>query len=335
MSLNPALEATVFAMSALLGLRASASLVVRLERIGERLGLTEAMLGLLAALCADAPEITSSATALVRGQHDVGVGVVLGSNVFNLAALLGLGAVVAGRVALHRRVVLFDGAVALSVAAVAIAALLGGVSPRVGLLLVLAVFVPYVVASAAGGRRVARLPVLPRRWRNFLVRAVREEEAEIGGALRPAPGGWRDAGLAVVALVLVVAASVAMETTGTSLGARYGVPDIIVGGIVLAAVTSMPNAVAAVYLARRGRGAATLATTLNSNTLNIVAGLFIPAAITGLGAASGGGMLSAWWFAALTLLTLVLAYAGRGMRRVGGAVVIAGYIAFVIVLVAR
>ena len=61
-----------------------------------RLGLSEALLGLVAALAADTPEVTSAVTALAHGQHDVGTGVVLGSNVFNLAALIGLGAVVPG-----------------------------------------------------------------------------------------------------------------------------------------------------------------------------------------------------------------------------------------------
>ena len=86
----------VFVAAAALSLGASAVLVVRLERVGARLGLSEALLGLVAALAADTPEVTSAVTALAHGQHDVGTGVVLGSNVFNLAALIGLGAVVAG-----------------------------------------------------------------------------------------------------------------------------------------------------------------------------------------------------------------------------------------------
>jgi len=90
------LAATVFAAAAPLSLGASAVLVVRLERLGARLGLSEALLGLVAALAADTPEVTSAVTALAHGQHDIGTGVVLGSNVFNLAALIGLGAVVAG-----------------------------------------------------------------------------------------------------------------------------------------------------------------------------------------------------------------------------------------------
>src|SRR5258705_2693148 len=77
-------------------------LVSRLERLGERAGFSEAWLGLVAALAADAPEITSAVTALARGQASVGAGVIIGSNVFNLAALLGLAAVVAGRLAFSR-----------------------------------------------------------------------------------------------------------------------------------------------------------------------------------------------------------------------------------------
>ena len=84
-------------------------LVSRLERIGEWLGLSEALLGIVAALAADAPEITAAITALTSHQQRIGAGVVLGSNVFNLAALLGLGAVVAGRIGLHRRVVVLSG----------------------------------------------------------------------------------------------------------------------------------------------------------------------------------------------------------------------------------
>jgi hypothetical protein len=47
------LAAAVFAAAPALSLSASVVLVVRLERVGARLGLSEALLGLLAALAAD------------------------------------------------------------------------------------------------------------------------------------------------------------------------------------------------------------------------------------------------------------------------------------------
>src|SRR5271156_3950756 len=101
----------VFVVGAVVSLATSWVLVTRLERVGERFGFSEAVLGMLAALAADTPEITAAVTALVHHQRAVGAGVVIGSNVFNLAALLGLGAVVAGSIDLHRKVVLLGGAV--------------------------------------------------------------------------------------------------------------------------------------------------------------------------------------------------------------------------------
>ena len=106
-----ALATALFVAGAVVSLGTSYVLVTRLERIGERLGLSEALLGVVAALAADAPEITSAVAALAAHQSKIGAGVILGSNVFNLAALLGLGAVVAGGIALHRRVVLLGGVV--------------------------------------------------------------------------------------------------------------------------------------------------------------------------------------------------------------------------------
>ena len=90
----------LFVAGVAVSLSASWLLVSRLERLGERAGLSEAWLGLVAALAADAPEITSAVTALARGQSSIGAGVVIGSNVFNLAALLGLSALLTGRWAL-------------------------------------------------------------------------------------------------------------------------------------------------------------------------------------------------------------------------------------------
>jgi cation:H+ antiporter len=323
----------VFAAAAVLSLGASAVLVVRLERLCARLGLSEALLGLVAALAADTPEVTSAVTALARGQRDIGTGVILGSNVFNLAALIGLGAVVAGGITLHRRVVIFEGAVALWMAAVAIAAVTGLITPAAALVLALAVLAPYVYVSAVHPSGRSALPLPP--WlRSWLAGAVAEEEQELADAVHPAKGGPRDAAVAVLALAVVVAASAAMEGTASALGARWAVPGVITGAIVLAAVTSLPNAVAAVFLARRGRAAATLSEAFNSNTLNVLAGLFIPAVIIA-SPGLGGALRTAIWYGVLTAATIVLALAGRGINRRSGTLIIAAYLVFAITVIVK
>ena len=184
-------------------------------------------------------------------------------------------------------------------------------------------------SSGGGGERLS-----PARWSRWITAAIVEEESELEEAIHPRRGTTGDALMAGGALVVVIVASVAMERGATSLGVHFGVAEIIVGGLVLAAVTSLPNAVSAIYLARRGRGAAALSTALNSNSLNVMAGLLVPAVVIGLAKPSGSGLLVVGWYMGLTALTLVLAYAGQGLRRAAGGLIIAAYIAFVLALLA-
>jgi cation:H+ antiporter len=323
------LAIVTFAAGAAISLLTSWLLVSRLERIGDRLGLSEALLGIVAALAADAPEITAAIAALTSHQQRIGAGVVLGSNVFNLAALLGVGAVVAGRIGLHRRVVTLSGTVALSVAVVCALVVGGALTPLVGLVLAAAVIALYLVVLGTGGKGLR----LPASWRAWLRSAVAEEELELEEAIRPRRGGWLDAATAAAALIVVIIASITMERGASSLGRSLSVPEIITGGLVLAAVTSLPNAVAAVYLASRGRGAATLSTALNSNTLNVLAGLLLPGAVLGLGALSGQALLVTAWYAGLTLAVLALAWRHQGLGRRHGAAIITAYAGFTASLV--
>jgi Ca2+/Na+ antiporter len=329
---SPIRAAPAFLIAAGVALGSSWLLVSRLERLGERLGLSEALLGVLAALAADAPEITAAVTALRHGQAEVGAGVVLGSCPFNLAALLGLGAVVAGQIRLHRRVVVFEGGVAVALTLVALWTVRGDVAAGAGLTVSVVILFAYLLVLGTGlkGRRLPG-PIRVARW---LQAAAAEEEAEMEEGLRPPAGSALDAGVAAVSLVVVVVSSVVMEHAAVSLGHTWSVPDIVVGALVLGAVTSLPNTVAAIYLVRRGRGAATFSTALNSNNLNIIAGLLIPATILGISEPSGQSELVAAWCAGLTVLTIALSYQGRGLSRAAGWVIIAGYVVFAASVVA-
>jgi cation:H+ antiporter len=281
----------------------------------------------VAALAADAPEVTAAVTAMAGHQQRLGAGVVIGSNVFNLAALLGLGAVVAGRIRLHPKVVVLGGVVAIWVAAVCLAVVLGLVPPVAGLVAASGAVAAYAIVLGAGEQGLGRLP-LPRAWISWLRSAVAEEELELQAAIRPQRARRQDAAVAVGSLLVVVAASVMMERAASALGSRFAVPEIVVGALVLAAVTSLPNAVAAVWLAARGRGAATLSTALNSNALNITIGLLLPAAVIGLGHPGGQTTLIAAWYAGLTAVVLAFAYRDRGISRGAGILVIGAYLLF-------
>jgi cation:H+ antiporter len=195
------------------------------------------------------------------------------------------------------------------------------------------VFAPYLLVLGLSPVRVSSLR-LPRPWTRWLSEAIREEEVELEETVHPRRGRARDAVLALTAGAVVVGASIAMEKSAVKLGRHAGVPAILTGGIMLAAVTSLPNAVAAIYWATRGRGAALLSTALNSNAINVLAGLLLPGTLLGLGSPDGPTVFLAACYFGLTSLALLCALRGRGLSRSDGALIILAYLAILAVLVA-
>lgn len=84
--------------------------------------------------------------------------------------------------------------------------------------------------------------------------------------------------------------------------------------------------------ALHGRGAAVGSEALNSNSLNILAGLAIPALAVTLGSWTGTESFAVWWLVGMTVFAVALTYARRGLRRLDGAAIVFLYLAFVVVV---
>ena len=302
----------------------SVVLARELDRIGERLGFSEALLGIVTALGADAPEIASAVAAIVAGHKDTGVGVVVGSNVFNLAGLLGLSALLAGPVRIHAHGLALTGGVAIAVALVGGLVAVNALPGAVGLVLALLALAPYVAISALHARARARLPLLLRA-------AVAEEQQDARRDEFAPPATGIDALALLPALAAVIGGSYGMVTAAQSLADRWDVSDVVVGALVLAALTSIPNLIAAVRLALHGRGAACVSESLNSNNANILVGLCVPAVILGIGSAGRVATFAAWWMVGMTAVAVVLGFGG-GLTRREGAALVALYVAFAVVV---
>jgi cation:H+ antiporter len=306
----------------------------KLDLVSERLGASEGQHGILTALGADAPEISTAIAAVAASHGSLGVGVVVGSNVFNLAALLGLSAVVAGRVAIHRHGLLLNGGAALLVTGIATALVLGAIGGIAATLLLVAVFGPYLLVLSLRPAQLRRI-VPSGRAREALVAAVREEAEDMstGEPARGASGA--DIALLVLALAVVVGASVGLVQAATDLGRHWGVSDIVIGTLVLASLTSLPNLLTAVRLALHGRGAAVVSEALNSNSLNVLAGLALPALVVSLTAASGVERFAIWYLLGMTVLAVALGWSGHGLDRLEGALIVLLYLPFVVVIATR
>jgi cation:H+ antiporter len=331
--MTPALASPLFVASIALMLIASAVFARRLDRVGLRLGLPEALLGLLTALAADAPEISSAIAALVQHEHAIAVGVVVGSNAFNLAAMLGVSAVVAGRVRARHETLELEAFVGLWLLAVMLVVVAGGVGAPAGGVLVAVVAVPYVLLLAAGPRLARRLPlgVAESRFvrRSFGERHRRDRSLD---SRREAAGV---VAVLLLALCLIVAGSVGAVRAATDLARAWSIPEELVGVVVLAILTSLPNAWTGVRFGLQRRGSALMSETLNSNSINIVAGLAVPAAIGSLAAFSGLAIFDVAWLIGMTVAALVLFGKRGGAGRGAGAVLIVLYAVFLAVQFAR
>jgi cation:H+ antiporter len=77
--------------------------------LASALGVSDAVIGLtIVAAGTSLPEVAASLVATLRGQRDIAVGNVLGSNIFNLTVILGVTAIAAGGLAVPEGVVTFD-----------------------------------------------------------------------------------------------------------------------------------------------------------------------------------------------------------------------------------
>jgi cation:H+ antiporter len=313
------LDLLLFLVSLVVTLAAAGFFARRLDRVGLRLGLPETLLGLLTALAADAPEVSSAIAALVKGAHGVGLGVVIGSNVFNLAAMVGLSALLCGSIQIRREALAVEGAVGLLATVIVGALVLELLGPWAAFVLLLAVLVPYLVLLGLGPARV------PPALRRFFGERHRPDHRLAHGEKILVP-----ALMLLPALAIIVAGSTGMVEAALRLADRWSVPDVIVGVVVLAVLTSLPNAFTAVRLALQGRGAALVSETFNSNTVNLVFGLSVPALFLSLGSAGTLARFDLAWLLLMTLVVIALFARPGGVRRPGGVAILALYAVFVV-----
>ncbi len=299
--MSTGLAAVLFVVSLAATLYAAAVFAERLDHLGERLGLPEGLLGLLTAAGADAPELATAIAALATGAKSAGFGVVVGSNVFNIGAMIGVSALVCGNVRIQRDALALEGGVALGITLVVVLLVFGVLPAWAAVTLALLLLIPY---AAVALRR------------------------ELGARRHPEGVDMRAVLLIPPALTVIVLGSIGMVHTGLRLGHAAGVPNVLVGVLVLAVVTSLPNAYTGIRLGRARRGAALVSETMNSNTINLVGGLAIPALFVTVAGGSGLERADGIWLLVATAIALVLLAPRRGMGRAGGMLLVASWIAF-------
>jgi cation:H+ antiporter len=318
--LSVALAVPLFLASLIVTLLAARLFARRLDRLGVRFRFPEALIGLLTALAADGPEISAALFALFKGAHNVSVGVVVGSNAFNLAAMIGLSGLLAGGVRLPRATLLLEGSIGAAITVIGAAVLLGWLPALAAAMMSAAVLVPYLLLLIGGGRRVP----IP----GTLTRALKQRPRREQSAAVPTDPAHHLLGLIVLDVALIIAGSAGMVQAALALGDHWHISHAVLGVLVLAPLTSIPNAITGLRLGLAGRGAALVGEMFNSNTINLAAGVIVPALFVTIGALSSAAKLQLGWLIGMTFVTLLLLGRRHGIGRAGACALILMYAVF-------
>lgn len=245
-------------------------LVKGAARLAAALGITPVVIGLtVVAFGTSSPEMAVSVAAAWKGEADLAVGNVVGSNIFNVLFILGLSAVITPLV-VHRQIVRLE--VPLMVAASLLLAALAwdGTLSRVDAAVL---FTGVVVYTAVTVRR-ARKEV-----------AADEEVAALTAG---APAGWKGhaaaGGWVVLGLATLVLGSRWLVQGAVAFAQALGLSELVIGLTIVAAGTSLPEVATSVLAAVRGHRDIAVANVVGSNLFNILAvlglsGLVSPAGI--------------------------------------------------------
>ncbi|WP_435179020.1 calcium/sodium antiporter [Halorussus sp. AFM4] len=289
-----------------IGARLLVDAVVRLAR---RFGLSDLTIGLtVVAMGTSTPELTVSIDAALKGLGDIAVANVLGSNIYNLAFILGV-------ISLLKVIPIAESLVRRDGLALLASTLLGGIAildlrlTRLEGLLLAGSFVAYTASLL----RASRTEPEPNTERSptdeAVVRPVTERAAFRG----------RDAAFLVGGLALVLVSGDYMVVAASELARGVGISEWVIGGTIVAAGTSTPEFAVSLVAVRRGSLGVSVGNVVGSNIYNITGILGLAAVLRPL-AMSGTAIESLAWLAGISLLMVAALWTGRVLSRIEGGV---------------
>ena len=221
-----------------------------------RVGLSPLVVGLtVVAFGTSSPELAVSAEAALGGNSGLALGNVVGSNLFNLALVLGI-ALLARALVVDRALLRRDLPVMLAAAVLPVLFLLDGVVSRLEGAILVVGLVAYTVINVRASRRETQAAA-----------AEMDDDLRAAAEASRKPLGWSIGLLAAGLVALVVGAGWLLDGA-VALATAFGVPPAVVGLTLVAAGTSLPELATSIVAARRGAPEIALGNVIGSNTFN-------------------------------------------------------------------
>lgn len=268
-----------------------------------------------------APELVVSAFAALSGNPGIALGNAYGSNIANIALILGLTALISP-IAVQSGVLRRELPVLTAITALAAWQVRDGAITRVEALILLGVFAVLMSWSIRQGLKVSA---------DSLARAPAEEPGTQSPSIR-----WALVQL-VGGLVLLVASSRILVWGAVAIAHGFGVSDLIIGLTIVAIGTSLPELASSISAIRRGEDDLALGNVIGSNFFNTLAVVGLAGVIQPMTTEPEVFTRDLPVMAALTLSIFIagLRFRGGGGRinRMEGAALLACYTGYTALLV--
>lgn len=307
------LISSLFVVGGLVFLAGGAEALVRgSTSIALRVGVTPFVIGLtIVAFGTGSPELFVSVEAAYRGNSGIALGNVVGSNISNIALILGASAVVRP-MQVRSQLIRREMPLMIAVTLLLCLLLFDGVLSRVDGLLLATGSIVYTTFAYISAKRD----------RSSVVRE--EFDAGIRELGRPA---WLDSTLVIVGFVALLIGAKLLLVGATVVATALGVSQVVIGLSVVAIGTSLPELATSVVAAFRGEADVAFGNVIGSNILNIlfilgVAALIRPFAVQGLRPLDIGVLIGT------ALLILPLMWRGSVLNRWEGGALLIGYVIY-------
>jgi cation:H+ antiporter len=267
-----------------------------------------------------APEMAVSALAASQGNPGIALGNAYGSNITNIALILGLTALLSP-IMVHSQVVRKELPILLGITAIAAWQLWDGEITRIDAAVLLIVFAGVMGWSIWQGMT---------KGEDALGAEIEQELIEHSMNLKQAII-WL-----VLGLLLLILSSRMLVWGAVEIAQAFGVSDLIIGLTVVAIGTSLPELASSIIAARKGENDIALGNIIGSNLFNTLAVVGIAGMIHPMAVAPEVLTRDIAVMAGLTILLFIFAYGFRSMGRINryeGAVLIACYIGYTTYLI--
>jgi cation:H+ antiporter len=289
-------------------------------------GVSPAVIGLtVVAAGTSLPELVVSVVAAIEGQPDIAIGNVVGSNIFNVAAALGVTAMVFP-LPVHGNAVRLEWPVMFLTSVGCLLAGRDGVVDRadgVAAVLALIAFIAYSV-------RIARRDITTRESRE-LGEHVEDRDLDARGS-RETPRLRVAVAVLVVGIVALVSGGKLLVDGAVALARLAGMTERQIALTIIAGGTGAPELATSLVAAFRRRTDVAVANMIGSNIFNILGILGIAAVVTPIRVSPGIVNSDAWWMIGTALLLLPMLLTHRRIGRFEGALLAAVYVAYVVQL---